>query len=112
MIKYRLVCKNCDLSFDSWFASSQEYEKLKKRKLLNCHNCESKKVEKSLMAPKLVNKARTKESLEQNIKIKQINKKIKEYQKFIKCSQIPDLLNIFLSWYYRIASKYLTLLIF
>ena len=84
MIKYRLVCKNCDLSFDSWFASSQEYEKLKKRKLLNCHNCESKKVEKSLMAPKLVNKARTKESLEQNIKIKQINKKIKEYQKFIK----------------------------
>ena len=36
------------------------------------------------MAPKLVNKARTKESLEQNIKIKQINKKIKEYQKFIK----------------------------
>ena len=29
MIKYRLVCKGCDLSFDSWFASSQEYDKLK-----------------------------------------------------------------------------------
>ena len=28
MIKYSLVCKNCDLSFESWFASSKEYEKL------------------------------------------------------------------------------------
>ena len=55
MIKYKLVCKNCDLSFDSWFASSQEYEKLKK-KLLNCHKCNSKKIEKSLMAPKLMNR--------------------------------------------------------
>ena len=31
MIKYKLICKNCDLSFDSWFASSNEYEKLKKK---------------------------------------------------------------------------------
>ena len=34
MIKYRLICRNCDLSFDSWFASSDEYEKLKKKKIL------------------------------------------------------------------------------
>ena len=32
MIKYKLNCKNCEISFDSWFASSQEYEKLKKKK--------------------------------------------------------------------------------
>ena len=31
MIKYKLKCENCKLSFDSWFASSQEYEKLKKK---------------------------------------------------------------------------------
>ena len=31
MIKYKLNCKNCEISFDSWFASSQEYEKLKKK---------------------------------------------------------------------------------
>ena len=37
MIKYSLKCKNCDLNFESWFASSKEYEKLKKKKLLNCH---------------------------------------------------------------------------
>ena len=30
MIKYKLNCKNCEFSFDSWFASSKEYEKLKK----------------------------------------------------------------------------------
>ena len=56
MIKYNLVCKRCDLTFDSWFASSKEYEKLVRKNLLNCHSCGSLKVEKSLMAPKLISK--------------------------------------------------------
>jgi len=56
MIKYKLSCKNCELVFDSWFATSKEYDKLKKKKLLNCLNCNSLKVEKTLMAPKLINK--------------------------------------------------------
>ena len=30
MIKYKLSCENCSQDFDSWFASSKEYEKLKK----------------------------------------------------------------------------------
>ena len=84
MIKYKLVCKNCDLSFDSWFASSKEYEKLKKKKLLNCHKCNSKKIEKSLMAPKLINRFQLKNDEQKNLKFKKINKKIKEYQNFIK----------------------------
>ena len=56
MIKYKLICKNCDYSFDSWFASSKEYEKLKSKNFLNCHKCNSQKVEKTLMAPQLINK--------------------------------------------------------
>ena len=56
MIKYNLLCKKCELTFDSWFASSKEYDKLKKKKLISCHNCGSIKVEKSLMAPKLISK--------------------------------------------------------
>ena len=84
MIKYKLNCKNCEFSFDSWFASSKEYEKLKKKKLLNCHFCNSRKVEKSLMAPKLINKPTLKNFDNQNLKIKKISNKIKEYQKFIK----------------------------
>ena len=56
MIKYNLLCKKCDLSFDSWFASSKEFDKLKKKKMINCHSCGSLQVEKNLMAPKLINK--------------------------------------------------------
>ena len=56
MIKYSLNCKNCNLTFESWFANSKEYEKLKKKNFLNCHNCNSYEVEKSLMAPSLINK--------------------------------------------------------
>ncbi len=84
MIKYKLKCKNCKLLFDSWFASSQEYEKLKKKKFLNCHKCGSIKVEKTLMAPKLLNKSWKKDLDKKDYKFKKINEKIKEYQKFIK----------------------------
>ena len=55
MIKYSLICNKCDLTFESWFASSNEFEKLKKRKFLNCHNCGSLDVKKNLMAPSLIN---------------------------------------------------------
>ena len=84
MIKYKLICKDCNLSFDSWFASSEEFERLKNRKYLNCHNCNSKKVEKTLMAPKLINKSKKEISEKKNSQSSEINKKIKEYQKFIK----------------------------
>ena len=83
MIKYKLICKNCDLSFDSWFSSSLEYEKLKKKNYLSCHSCNSKKVEKNLMAPGVINKF-SKEINKKTPRLIEINKKIKEYQKFIK----------------------------
>ena len=84
MIKYKLICKNCELKFDSWFGSSNEYDKLKKKKLLSCHNCKSLKVEKTVMSPQLINnKSKTEEKLklEKYLKVK---KTIKGYQKFIK----------------------------
>ena len=84
MIKYKLNCKNCDFLFDSWFASSKEYEKLKNKKLLNCHNCNSNKVVKTLMAPKLINKSNNKKEEINNSEFKKINQKIREYQKFVK----------------------------
>ena len=80
MIKYRLNCNDCNISFDSWFASSKEFERLKKKKLLNCHNCNSSKVEKTIMSPRLINKSNEK----QDLKFKKINKKILEYQNFMK----------------------------
>ena len=84
MIKYKLVCKDCELNFDSWFASSIEYERLKKKKLLNCHKCNSVRVEKTIMAPQLISqnfKNGKKINFEKYNKIK---KTIKDYQKFIK----------------------------
>ena len=50
MIKYNLKCKN-NHEFESWFLDSNEFEKLNKKKLLECIFCSSKKITKSIMAP-------------------------------------------------------------
>ena len=84
MIKYKLICKDCNIKFDSWFASSNEYEKLKKRKILTCHSCNSLKVEKTLMAPQLINSKNKSEAKLNTVKYQKIKKTIKNYQKFIK----------------------------
>ena len=54
MIKYNLKCEN-DHEFESWFSNSEEFEKLNKRKLLECIFCSSKKIKKSIMAPMISN---------------------------------------------------------
>jgi hypothetical protein len=84
MIKFKLICKDCENSFDSWFSSSKEYDKLKKKNFLNCNNCNSLNIEKTLMSPSVF-------TSKSNIKIKTedknyqvIKKKMFEYQKFIK----------------------------
>ena len=83
MIKYTLICKDCNLTFESWFASSKEYEKLKRKNFLNCHHCNSMNIQKSLMAPNLINK----NNISNNKEIKKLikfKKLISKYQKFIK----------------------------
>ena len=84
MIKYKLICKNCDISFDSWFASSKEFEKLKNKKLLNCHMCNSVQIEKTLMSPNVLNSKKIKNTNNKEQKYLNVRNKIKEYQKFIK----------------------------
>ena len=83
MIKYKLICKNCKNSFDSWFASSKEFDKLKKLKHINCYHCNSLKVEKSLMAPSILNLKSEKKLTSEIKKFSKVKKKIREYQKFI-----------------------------
>ena len=84
MIKYRISCKDCSKDFDSWFASSKEFEKLKKLKHLNCHKCNSLKVEKTLMSPSVVNSKEEILSTSKDKKYLKVKNKIKEYQRFIK----------------------------
>ena len=55
MIKYNLKCHN-DHEFESWFSDSNEFDSLKKKKLLECIYCSSKKVSKSIMAPMISGK--------------------------------------------------------
>jgi len=84
MIKYKLVCKNCEANFDSWFASSKEFEKLKKKSLLVCHICNSAKVDKTLMTPSVRNNKRDIKNDLQLDKYENVKKTIRSYQKFIK----------------------------
>ena len=84
MIKYKLICKNCDISFVSWFASSKEFEKLKNKKLLTCHMCNSVQIEKTLMSPNVLNSKKIKNTNSNEQKYLRVRNKIKEYQKFIK----------------------------
>ena len=82
MIKYKLSCKNCSDNFESWFISSKEFERLKKSKLLHCLNCNSSKIEKSLMAPSILNKQN--KNNKESKKFLEIKNKLKKYKKFIK----------------------------
>ena len=55
MIRYALHCdRNHD--FESWFQSSSAYDSQVKRKLVSCPVCGSAKVEKAIMAPRIVGK--------------------------------------------------------
>ena len=78
MIKYNLKCQN-NHEFESWFSDSNEFEKLEKKKLLECIYCSSKKIKKSIMAPmvSVIN--------EKNNEIQKLNKQFKnEKEKLIK----------------------------
>ncbi len=55
MIHYNLRCAKGH-AFESWFQSSSAYETQEKRKLINCPVCGSTKVERAIMAPRIVRK--------------------------------------------------------
>ena len=78
MIKYILKC-NKGHEFESWFSDSEEFEKLNKRKLLECIFCSSKSISKSIMSPMVSN------SSNKDINFETINKKIaNEKNKLLK----------------------------
>ena len=70
MIKYNLKCHN-DHEFESWFSNSSEFDNLKRKKLLECIFCSSKKINKSIMAPMVSGMK------ENNNEIKVLNKSLK-----------------------------------
>ena len=84
MIKYRLKCLKCSELFDSWFSSSMEFERLKKKKFLICDLCGSKNIDKTIMSPNILNSV---DKINKNKKYKkqiEIKNKILEFQRFIE----------------------------
>jgi hypothetical protein len=55
MIRYALRCER-DHTFESWFQDSSAYDQQVKRKLVSCPVCNSVKVDKAIMAPRIVSK--------------------------------------------------------
>lgn len=55
MIRYALHCDR-NHAFESWFQSSSAYDSQVKRKLVTCPICGSAKVDKAIMAPRIVGK--------------------------------------------------------
>ncbi|MEM9967713.1 MAG: DUF1178 family protein [Pseudomonadota bacterium] len=53
MIRYTLKCED-DHHFESWFQSAEAFEQLAKAERLTCPQCGSCKVEKALMAPRVM----------------------------------------------------------
>ena len=87
MILFDLCCSNNHV-FEGWFASTLQYEKQKKMKLISCPICGDTKISKSLMAPnissksnkkvkssKVINKSDTKNILQDLKKFKNIIEK-------------------------------------
>jgi hypothetical protein len=55
MIRYALRCER-DHAFESWFQDSSAYDSQVRRKLVSCPVCDSVKIEKAIMAPRIVGK--------------------------------------------------------
>ena len=62
MIRFSMRCKN-NHNFDSWFQSSEAYEKLASSGMLSCVHCGNNEISKCLMTPKISTKKEKKKKL-------------------------------------------------
>ena len=83
MIKYILKCKKKH-EFESWFSNSKEFEKLKRKKLIECIFCGSQNVEKSIMSPRVLNSNNNLESINNEKEFVKIKKDLLKIRKFVE----------------------------
>ena len=83
MIKYLLKCNNKH-EFEGWFSNSTEYEKLKKKKLIECIFCKSLKVDKSIMSPNIVGKKSKNVNKFNDKEFIKIKKELQKMKKFVE----------------------------
>ncbi|MEL7545880.1 MAG: DUF1178 family protein [Pseudomonadota bacterium] len=51
MIRYALICGECEHEFEAWFGSSDAYDQQNGRGLINCPACDGTAISKQIMAP-------------------------------------------------------------
>ena len=83
MIKYLLKCNNKH-EFESWFSESKEFEKLKKKKLIECIFCKSKKIDKTIMSPSIVRNEKIIEKSFNDNEFNKIKKDLVKIRKFVE----------------------------
>ena len=74
MIVFNLICSTCEYEFEGWFDNSSAFESQKKRKLLNCPNCENSQIKKTLVAPNVGKKSNSKKITNKKTIASNINK--------------------------------------
>ena len=82
MIKYQLKCE-CGKEFESWFASSKEFDKLEKKKMLSCICGTSNKISKQLMSPQVRGAAKTDGDKQKKI-YQNVQKKLADLRKYVE----------------------------
>ena len=89
MIKYNLTCE-CGKNFESWFLSSEKFDELNKKKLINCIYCGSVLIKKSVMSPNLSSKSN--KILKKTKLEKKIKKQLLDFRKYIEknCKNVGD----------------------
>ena len=81
MIVFNILCKDCNSEFEGWFDSSKEFDKQKRKNLINCPICDNFSIKKSLMTPNLPRRSNTKKIKNQK---NAIANDIKKYKKIIE----------------------------
>ena len=60
MIVFNLICFECEYPFEGWFDNTSVFKSQIKSKKINCPNCESSNIKKTLVAPNIGKKTNSK----------------------------------------------------
>ena len=81
MIVFNLICNDCSSEFEGWFDDTKQFDQQKRKKLIDCPNCGSYSIKKTLNIPNLPSKSNSKK--DSKIK-KTMANNIKKYKKIIE----------------------------
>ena len=81
MIVFNLICRDCESEFEGWFDNTKDFDKQKRKKLINCPHCNSPSIKKYLMSPHITSKSNNKNIIKHK---KTLANNISKYKKIIE----------------------------